>query len=74
MSYLFLFQASTWFTELITAAKYPDYADYQENVGRFLPRLSLPEPPHDDDLPPAQAKVEKKTAGSGITSRKAAKK
>lgn len=40
LSYLILFQASTWFTELITAQKYPEYAEYQRRVGRFLPKLS----------------------------------
>ncbi|KAI9717734.1 MAG: hypothetical protein M1812_004463 [Candelaria pacifica] len=38
--YLILFQASTWFTELVTAKKYPEYAEYQQRVGKFLPRLS----------------------------------
>lgn len=37
--YLILFQASTWFTELISAKKYPDYKEYQKRVGKFLPRL-----------------------------------
>jgi steroid 5-alpha reductase family enzyme len=43
-SYLILFQASTWFTELITAEKYQDYKEYQARVGKFLPKLfsSLP--------------------------------
>lgn len=40
MSYLFLFQGSTWFTELITAGKYPDYREYQQRVGKFLPKLT----------------------------------
>lgn len=40
LSYLILFQASTWFTELISAKKYPEYAEYQKRVGKFLPRLS----------------------------------
>lgn len=38
-AYLCLFQASTWFTELITAKKYPEYKEYQNRVGKFLPRL-----------------------------------
>jgi len=44
ISYLILFQASTWFTELITAGKYTDYKEYQRRVGKFLPKLtsSLP--------------------------------
>ena len=37
--YLILFQASTWFTELISARKYPEYKEYQKRVGKFLPRL-----------------------------------
>jgi len=40
LSYLILFQASTWFTELISARKYPEYAEYQKRVGKFLPKLS----------------------------------
>ncbi|KAK4146969.1 uncharacterized protein C8A04DRAFT_9298 [Dichotomopilus funicola] len=32
-----LFQGSTWLTELITAGKYPQYADYQRQVGAFAP-------------------------------------
>jgi len=40
VSYLFLFQASTWFTELVTAGKYPEYAEYQQRVAKFLPKLS----------------------------------
>lgn len=35
--YLFLFQASTWLTELLSAKKYPEYKVYQERVGKFLP-------------------------------------
>ena len=40
LGYLCLFQGSTWFTELITRDKYPDYKDYQSRVGRFLPKLT----------------------------------
>ena len=39
VSYLILFQASTWFTELISAKKYPEYKEYQRRVGKFLPSL-----------------------------------
>ncbi|KAF2091826.1 DUF1295-domain-containing protein [Saccharata proteae CBS 121410] len=49
LSYLFLFQASTWFTELISAGKYPDYKEYQQRVGKFLPKLFGP------GMPPATA-------------------
>lgn len=37
MSYLILFQSSTWLTERITAGKYPEYKIYQQKVGKFLP-------------------------------------
>ncbi|KAF2802961.1 DUF1295-domain-containing protein [Mytilinidion resinicola] len=37
IGYLVLFQASTWFTERITAKKYSDYKIYQKSVGKFLP-------------------------------------
>ncbi|KAI9698294.1 MAG: hypothetical protein M1820_007564 [Bogoriella megaspora] len=37
--YLSLFQGSTWFTELVSAGKYPEYKQYQERVGKFLPKL-----------------------------------
>jgi hypothetical protein len=57
-AYLILFQASTWFTELITAEKYPDYREYQRRVGKFLPKLtsSLPGDFSDQKVKP---KVEK---------------
>ena len=35
--YLCLFQASTWFTEWVTASKYPEYKEYQKQVGMFVP-------------------------------------
>jgi steroid 5-alpha reductase family enzyme len=38
-AYLILFQASTWFTELVSAKKYPEYMEYQRRVGMFLPKL-----------------------------------
>lgn len=38
LAYLVLFQASTWFTELLSARKYPEYKDYQRLVGKFLPK------------------------------------
>lgn len=34
---IMLFQGSTWLTELITAGKYPEYAEYQRQVGAFAP-------------------------------------
>jgi hypothetical protein len=40
IAYLGLFQASTWFTELITSRKYPEYKEYQQRVDMFIPRLS----------------------------------
>lgn len=38
-SYLILFQSSTWLTELLSAQKYPEYKEYQQLVGKFLPSL-----------------------------------
>lgn len=34
-----LFVGSSDFSEKISAGKYPAYRDYQQRVGRFLPRL-----------------------------------
>ena len=44
LSYIFLFQGSTWLTELLSANKYPEYKEYQQRVAKFIPRLntSLP--------------------------------
>lgn len=42
LSYLALFQGSTWLTELITSDKYADYKIYQQNVGRFIPSIFAP--------------------------------
>jgi steroid 5-alpha reductase family enzyme len=39
--YLCLFQASTWFTEIVSARKYPEYKQYQKNVGMFVPGPSI---------------------------------
>ncbi|MCJ1366570.1 hypothetical protein MMC16_005699 [Acarospora aff. strigata] len=38
ISYLALFQGSTWLTEKISARKYPEYREYQARVGKFLPK------------------------------------
>jgi steroid 5-alpha reductase family enzyme len=43
LSYLALFQGSTWLTEKITASKYPLYKEYQRRVGKFLPNLTYDE-------------------------------
>ena len=37
LSYLMLFQGSTWLTELLSSQKYPEYAEYQKRVGMFVP-------------------------------------
>lgn len=37
-----LFQGSTILTEAISAGKYPEYADYQKQVGRFFPTSLTP--------------------------------
>jgi protein-S-isoprenylcysteine O-methyltransferase Ste14 len=62
MSYLLLFQASTWFTEHITAEKYTDYKEYQNRVGKFLPKLvsDLPGDFSDQKAKPKVEKAEKK--------------
>lgn len=39
LSYLILFQASTWLTELLSADKYPEYKEYQRQVGKFMPNF-----------------------------------
>jgi protein-S-isoprenylcysteine O-methyltransferase Ste14 len=58
MSYLILFQSSTWFTELITSRKYPEYKEYQARVGKFIPKLSSDLPGDFSDRK-ATPKVEK---------------
>ncbi|KAB2572890.1 Uncharacterized protein DBV05_g8434 [Lasiodiplodia theobromae] len=50
MSYLLLFVGSTWLTELLTAGKYPEYKEYQKQVGKFMPSLL-----HGGYKPPAEA-------------------
>lgn len=39
-SYVWLFQASTWLTELISSGKYPEYGEYQLRVGKFYPSFT----------------------------------
>ena len=34
-----LFKSSSDFSESISAAKYPEYSNYQQNVGRFIPKI-----------------------------------
>ncbi|KAF2758063.1 DUF1295-domain-containing protein [Pseudovirgaria hyperparasitica] len=68
LSYLFLFQASTWLTELLTAGKYPEYKTYQAKVGRFLPKLrALSTVPFEDEAEFAllEKEAQKKLAGAG---------
>ncbi|POR33204.1 Uncharacterized protein TPAR_06601 [Tolypocladium paradoxum] len=36
-SLILLFQGSGWLTEVITAGRYPEYAEYQRQVGMFIP-------------------------------------
>ncbi|KAI1331259.1 hypothetical protein F5Y16DRAFT_361031 [Xylariaceae sp. FL0255] len=46
-SLLMLFQGSTWLTELITSGKYPEYKNYQKQVGVLIPSLHAYKPlPH----------------------------
>lgn len=41
-SLILLFQGSTRLTEDISAAKYPDYVEYQRQVGMFIPKSVWP--------------------------------
>ncbi|KAJ5266705.1 hypothetical protein N7478_009513 [Penicillium angulare] len=52
---LAIFQGSTRLTESITAAKYPEYSEYQARVGRFFPRFSA-------EAPKTKSKSKKKAA------------
>ncbi|KAJ3942325.1 uncharacterized protein N0V96_007823 [Colletotrichum fioriniae] len=60
-----LFQGSTWLTELITAGKYHEYAEYQSQVGMFMPKSLFPykKPPpkviRTSELAKRQSKKEK---------------
>ncbi len=69
VAYLGLFQASTWFTELITSGKYPEYKEYQQRVGMFIPRL-FSDLPGDFSEKKAKPKVEKKKEINGRTEKK----
>ncbi|EEH48874.1 uncharacterized protein PADG_04953 [Paracoccidioides brasiliensis Pb18] len=53
LCYVLLFQASTPFTESITANKYPDYKQYQRLVGKFIPRLSVDSSGEDSEEDPS---------------------
>jgi len=66
MSYLILFQASTWFTELVTAGKYPEYKEYQHRVGKFLPKVTtdLPGDFSDQKAKPKVGEPAKKNGGT----------
>jgi steroid 5-alpha reductase family enzyme len=37
IGYFYIFMASTPLTESISASKYPQYKEYQQLVGRFMP-------------------------------------
>ncbi|KAI9806272.1 MAG: hypothetical protein M1825_006387 [Sarcosagium campestre] len=69
IGYLILFQASTWFTELITSGKYPEYEEYKARVGKFIPKRSTDLPAEVRSKEPAVAdnptpKATKKTPPS----------
>ncbi|CAJ2509998.1 Uu.00g058980.m01.CDS01 [Anthostomella pinea] len=36
---IMLFQGSTWLTEVITSGKYPEYKDYQKQIGAHIPSV-----------------------------------
>ncbi|KAJ4304837.1 hypothetical protein N0V90_000365 [Kalmusia sp. IMI 367209] len=74
LSYLILFQASTWLTELLSAKKYPDYKIYQQRVGRFLPKgatQSMETPKVDAKADDKKQESQKKsTKSTGSTKRR----
>jgi steroid 5-alpha reductase family enzyme len=71
MSYIFLFQGSTWFTESITASKYPEYKEYQQRVARFIPRLTADLPgDFSDQKAPVEARTEAPRASKAKKGRK----
>ena len=37
VSLIFLFQGSTWLTEMLSAKKYPEYKEYQKQVSMLVP-------------------------------------
>lgn len=41
ISLIQIFASSTVLTEWITAGKYPEYKEYQRQVGKFLPKLGI---------------------------------
>lgn len=69
--YILLFQGSTWFTEMLTASKYPEYKEYQQRVARFIPRLTANLP---GDLDKQKAQAEAGTEASGGSKKKKARK
>jgi hypothetical protein len=69
--YIFLFQGSTSFTEMITASKYPEYKEYQQRVARFIPRLTANLPgDFSDQKAPVEAETEAPKAPRGKKGRK----
>ncbi|KAF2455995.1 hypothetical protein BDY21DRAFT_365199 [Lineolata rhizophorae] len=50
ISYVLLFQGSTWLTESISAKKYPEYKTYQKLVNKFIPNLLGAPPGMEDKL------------------------
>jgi steroid 5-alpha reductase family enzyme len=65
ISYCILFQASTWFTELITSGKYPEYVEYQKVVGKFIPKIFGS--PLVDDAAPVKVAAKKAVKGGKNT-------
>lgn len=59
VGYLALFQGSTWLTEKLSAGKYPEYADYQARVGRFVPRWSVKAKQQQQQQPKKMGKTSK---------------
>jgi steroid 5-alpha reductase family enzyme len=72
LGYLILFQASTWFTEKISAEKYPEYKVYQKRVGKFIPHAGTES--MDEPKKVEEKKEETKAAQSTKTAKGKAKK
>jgi len=70
ISYLILFQASTWLTEMLSADKYAEYKVYRQRVGKFLPKRAT----KSMDSPKVEAESAVEDKGKGAKKTQAASK
>ena len=68
--YPILFQASTWFTELITKRKYDEYGEYQKRVSRFLPKFTTAFAEPMGNQPLAKGKGKQKAVENGTAEKR----